>query len=328
MNHRCCLTALGVYTPEHILSNNDLCALVDTSDEWITSRTGIRFRRKMADTETTSDMAVAAARQALERASLQVSDITHIIVGTCTPEKLCPSVASLTAGKLGAGHCMAFDFTAACSGYLSGLSICRGLLLAEPQARILLICAEAMSRRMNWSDRSTCVLFGDGAAACVLSADANAPLAVLRDVLCAGDGSLGRLITFGGGTEHVRNVGDPIGEDYFLQMQGREVFKHAVRRMADICQEALSRNGLSIDDVDVLVPHQANMRIIEAVGDRLHIAPEKVFTNVADYGNTSAASVPLALDDALGKGAILPGQRVLCTSFGAGLTWSAALMEF
>ncbi len=328
MEHRCCLTALGVYLPEQKITNTDLCALVDTSDEWITTRTGITCRRKLADTQTTADMGAEAARRALAQAGMGIEAVTHIVVGTCTPDKLCPSTASLIAGKLGAGHCMAFDFNAACSGYLYGLSLCRGLLLAEPDARILLICTEAMTRRLNWSDRSTCVLFGDGAGACLLTADAEQPLARLRDVRCTGDGALAPLITFGGGTEKPQQPGDALGDDFFLQMQGREVFKHAVRRMVDISEDLLRRNGLSMTDVDVLVPHQANMRIIEAVGSRLGIPPEKVFTNVAEYGNTSAASVPLALGEALERRFIRSGQRVLCASFGAGLTWGAALLEF
>lgn len=328
MNHSCLLTALGVYTPEHRLTNAELCTMVDTSDEWITSRTGIRSRRRLAPEESTATMGLAAAKRALQSAGVQPQDLSHIIVATCTPDKLCPSTACIIAGSLGAPSCMAFDINAACSGYLYGVSLCRSILAGQPDATILFIAAEAMTRRMNWNDRSTCVLFGDGATASIFSATAAQPLAQVRDVLCDADCSLHSLITIGGGAEKELPAGQNIQDDFFLQMQGREVFKHAVRRMAEACKTLLERNGLTIHDIDLLVPHQANMRIIEAVGSRLGIEGSKVFANVEQYGNTSAASVPLALSEALQAQVLSPGKRVLCVSFGAGLTWSALLLDF
>ena len=328
MNHSCLLTALGVYTPEHRLTNAELCTMVDTSDEWITSRTGIRSRRRLAPEESTASMGIAAAKQALQKAGLSAAQLSHVIVATCTPDKLCPSTACIIAGSLGVPSCMAFDINAACSGYLYGVSLCRSILAGQPDATILFIAAEAMTRRMNWHDRSTCVLFGDGATASVFASTGQQPLAQVRDVLCDADCGLHGLITIGGGAEKEMPAGQAIDDDFFLQMQGRDVFKHAVRRMAEACKNLLERNGLTIDDIDLLVPHQANMRIIEAVGTRLGIANNKVFANVEQYGNTSAASVPLALAEALQTQRLCAGKRVLCVSFGAGLTWSALLLDF
>ena len=202
------------------------------------------------------------------------------------------------------------------------------MLCQAPEARILFVCTEALTRRVNWSDRSTCVLFGDAATACVLTASADKALAGVEDVICQSDGNQRDLITVGGGTACRYGLGQPTDENFFIAMQGRETYKHAVRQMVRICEQILARNGLSIEDVDLFVPHQANMRIIEAVGSRLNIAEDRVFTNVERYGNTSSASIPLALAEARAAGRIAPGSRVLMTAFGAGLTWGAALLSF
>ena len=251
-----------------------------------------------------------------------------MVGATCTPDVLSPSVACIIAGQLGAGRVMAFDISAACSGFLYGLSICSALLAQDPQAKILFVCTEALTRRVNWADRSTCVLFGDAATACIVS---NAPtdgMARIEDVVCHSDGVQRDLIVVGGGTRCRYGLGEPVAEDFFITMQGRETYKHAVRNMVHVCEEVLSRNGLTGADVDLLVPHQANMRIIEAVGSRLDMTGERVFTNVEKYGNTSSASIPLALAEARAEGRIRPGSRVLMTAFGAGLTWGAALLRF
>lgn len=325
----CHIHGIGTYVPARTLTNADLATMVDTTDEWITSRTGIKTRHLLASDENASDAGLIAARKALEQAGLSPADVTHVLVATCTPDCLCPSTACILAGKLGCGHVMALDFNAACSGFLYGLEMARCLLHSHPNATVLLVSTEALSRRTNWTDRSTCVLFGDGAGAMVLRAQAAAPvLGQVRDVQCASDGALWELITIGGGTSVRYEPGQPVGDDFFLHMQGREVFKHAVRNMASICQEMLRRNGMTIADVDLLVPHQANIRIIDAVGSRLDVDPAHVFANVADYGNTSSASVILALWDAWQQGRITAGSRVLTTSFGAGLTWGAALLQF
>lgn len=328
MNARCNLLSLSSHVPSQVLTNDDLAKMVDTSDEWITTRTGIKERRRLAATENASDLGYKAAVKALDEAGLKASALTHILVATCTPDHLCPSVACIISGKLGAGAVMAFDVSAACSGFLYGLSLCRSILTQDPAAKILFVCTEALTRRSDWTDRSTCVLFGDGAGACVLTADERPSLAALEDALCKSDGSLNNLIVVGGGTSAQYKQGDTVGSDFFIHMQGREVYRHAVRQMSGICEEILQRNGLGINDVDLFVPHQANLRIIEAVGSRLDIAPEKVFTNVAHYGNTSSASVPLALAEARAQGRLMPGMRVLMTAFGGGLTVGAALLRF
>lgn len=331
MKTSCHILGMGTYVPSRILTNADLTTFVETTDEWITSRTGISQRHVLAEGENTSDAGLAAARAALAEAGMQPDELTHVFAATCTPDKLCPSVACMVAGKLDCGQVMALDFNAACSGFLYGLSLARGILSAEPQAKVLLLCAEGLTRRVNWQDRSTCVLFGDGAGAVILSgADSAAQpgIGILEDVTCTSDGSLQHLITIGGGTAQSYKPGDPVDESFFIQMQGREVFKHAVRSMTSICLDLLKKNGLSIQDVDVLVPHQANMRIIEAVGSRLEISADHVFTNVQNYGNTSSASVPIALGDARAQGRIGEGSLVLMTSFGSGLTWGAALIRF
>lgn len=328
MTALCHLHALSAHAPDTVLTNDHLSKLVDTNDEWIVTRTGIKQRHKLADTDNASDLGLAAARRALDKAGVAVDELTHIIAATCTPDMLSPSVACILAGKLGAGPVMAFDFSAACSGFLYGLSICQGMLAQSPNARILFVCTEALSRRVNWSDRSTCVLFGDAATACVLSASAHKALAGVEDVICRSDGAQSDLITVGGGTACQYGLGQPVDEHFFITMQGRDTYKHAVRQMVRVCEEILERNRLSIGGVNLFVPHQANMRIIEAVGGRLNVDGDRVFTNVDRYGNTSSASIPLALAEARAAGRIKAGDRVLMTAFGAGLTWGAALLRF
>ena len=320
---------LGTYAPERCITNDDLCRLVDTTDEWITSRTGIKQRHQLAEGEQCSDAGVKAAQKALAEAGLTPADITHVLVATCTGDRLCPSTACILAGKLGCGPVMALDFNAACSGFIYGLELAHTVLTAHAEATVLLVSSEALTRRVNWQDRSTCVLFGDGAGAMVLRGTAaQKPAGAVLDVICHSDGTQHELITIGGGTRQAYEHGQSIDDEFFLHMQGREVFKHAVRNMASVCQEILARNQLSIADVALLVPHQANMRIIEAVGERLHVEPSQVFANVASYGNTSSASVPLALADARAQGRIPAKGKVLAASFGAGLTWGAALLQF
>lgn len=324
----CHIHSFGTHVPARVLTNEDLCSIVDTTDEWISTRTGIKSRRILAEDQNISDVGLAAAVSALKDARVAPDEVTHVLTATCTPDYACPSLACLLAGRLGCGPIMALDFNAACSGFIYGLELARALLAAQPDAVILLVSAEALSRRVNWQDRSTCVLFGDGAGAMVLRNRAEGAIGRVSDVSCRSDGKLWELITIGGGTRRRYEPGQPVGDDYFVQMQGREVFRHAVRNMAAVCRDVMDRNGLSIGDIDVLVPHQANMRIIEAVGARLEIPTERVFVNVMDYGNTSSASVPLALAEALAKGSISGGDKVLVASFGGGLTWGAALLQF
>ncbi len=328
MKNNCYIHGLGTYVPEQILTNQDLMCKVDTNDEWITTRTGIKQRHVLAAGEQATDIALKASKKALAEAGLQAADVTHILLATCTPEFLCPSTASLLAHKLGCGTVMALDFNAACSGFLYGLSLSQSFLSTQPDAVVLLVCVEALTRKMNWNDRTTCVLFGDGAGVLVLRATPQKALASVSNVICHTDGKLWDLITIGGGTHLEYKCGDSIGEEFFLQMQGREVFKHAVRNLVAVAREVLEQSQRTLEDVDLYVPHQANLRIIEAVGSRLQLPEEKVFANVQKYGNTSSASVPLALQDAREQGKIGQGTKTMVASVGAGFTWGGGLIDF
>ena len=326
------ILGLGSCLPEAVLTNDDLSHRVETSDEWITTRTGIKQRHIAAPGETNSELGAKAARKAFSQAGMEPESITHVLYATCTGDFITPSTSCLLSDKLGITGHFALDTNAACSGWLFSLVLAQGMLTAQPDAKILLGAGEVLSSRMNWQDRSTCVLFGDGASATILGTVENSDcvVAVVVDVETASDGSLGPLLHFGGPSASGKpySVGDTVGEDYFISMNGRDIYKHAVRNMAAISKQVLDRNGLTTDDVDMLVPHQANMRIIEAVGDRLGIPAEKVYVNLPVTGNTSAASIPVALVDALAEGRIKPGMRVLACTFGGGLTWGAVLLQF
>ncbi len=334
MTNSCHICGLGSYVPPKILTNRDLEKLVDTSDEWIMSRTGIRQRHILDSGVNASDAALVAARAALTDAGVSAGELTHIFVATCSPDYFCPSTACLVAGRLGlsarseghGAHVMCMDFNAACSGFLYGLELARSALSLRPDAVVLLIGAEALSRRIDFSDRSTCVLFGDGAGAVVLRGAGTGCLWRVRDSVCCADGSMHDLIVMGGGSAMEVKKGDALPDDFFLVMQGREVFRQAVRSMTAESLAMLERHGMQVSDIDLFIAHQANLRIIEAVGSRLGIAEDKVFINVQDYANTSAATLPLALDDARSQGRLKPGMKVLLATFGGGITWGAALL--
>ena len=325
------LSGFGTYVPEKIVTNFDMERLTDTNDEWIVTRTGIRNRHFLAGNEQPSDLAVKAAQQTLANTGIALERITHTVVATCTPEYLSPSTACVIAQKLGLRHCIAFDINAACTGFIYALHVCQALLCANPQACILLVTVEGLSRRLNWQDRSTCVLFGDGAGASIATAQPldipGHPSARLGSIQCSSDTDCWDLICVGGGTHEAHTLGDPIGPTFFVTMQGREVFKHAVRALVSISHEVLKKEGIGVEDVDLFIPHQANLRIIEAVGSRLGLPAEKVFVNVDGYGNTSASSIPLAMADAFKQGRIKPGMKVLVSSFGSGFTWGSAVLQ-
>lgn len=331
------IKGLGSYVPERVLNNQELSTMVDTSDEWIRTRTGIEERHIASPDQTCSDLVVEAARMALEASGTRPEEITHLITATASGDAYFPSTAAKAQYKLGLGHCMPFDISAACSGFVYGIKVAQGLLAVDPDAKILLTASEILSNRTNWQDRSTCVLFGDGAGAAVLSNDPAMPAtgsplatnAVIEGVMCDSDGSLHELLYCNGGcSDAPYKLGDIVGPEHFIKMEGREVFKHAVRSMAAICKALMEKLGYTIDDINVVIPHQANLRIIQAVGERLKAPSEKVFVNVNKYGNTSAASIPLALSEAVEQGFIKPGSRVLFATFGAGLTWGAAIVKF
>ena len=323
------IRGFGHYAPERVVTNADLEKIVDTTDEWITSRTGIKQRHLAADGESASDMALQAASRALAEAGMKPEELTHIVFATFTPDSMIPSSACVLQRKLGISGQMCLDVQAACSGFLYALQTARGYLALEPDAKVLVVAAEVISRRTNWEDRSTCVLFGDASGAVVLTNGDEDERPRLIDMMLAADGSLGDLLTVhGGGSAYSYKKGEPVGEEYFVQMQGRETFKHAVRNMTSICEALLERHGVDKSEVSVLLPHQANWRIIDAVGRKFDIPPEKVYSNIDRYANTSAASIPVALSEAVETGFIAKGDLVLLTSFGGGFTWGSALIRF
>ncbi len=321
------ITGWGYYVPERVLTNHDLERMVGTTDEWIVERTGIRERRIVADGETTSSMATLAARQALERAGLAGRDLDAIIVGTTTPDYLLPTAAALVQEGLGAHRAGIFDLGAACAGFIYGLAVARGLIAAGTTRRVLVIGAETISRYVDWTDRSTCVLFGDGAGAVIVEASTTSQ--GIASTVLHGDGSKREHLTvLGGGSKHPPTAASVRDGLHYIRMQGNEVFKLAVPSMAGAAQEALALAGLRADDVDLLVPHQANLRIIDAVAKRLRLDRSKVFVNIQKYGNTSAASIPIALCEAVAEGRVRQGDHLVFAAFGGGMTWGAAVVEW
>lgn len=321
------VTGYGFYAPSRVVTNQDLEKLVETSDDWITTRTGIKERRFAADGESTSTMATRAARIALERARLRPQEVDLIVVGTCSPDYLFPATACLVQTALGAERAGAFDVEAACTSFVSALAIANGMILSGAAHNALAIGAETLSRLLDFKDRTTCVLFGDGAGAVVLEAS-NASVGIQSAVLHA-DGSKGELLWVKAGATKVPATRETVDQGlHFIRMQGGETFKLAVRSMADAAEEALAAAGVTADEIDLLIPHQANLRIIDAVAKRLRFPPEKVFVNIQRYGNTSAASIPIALSEAAERGELKKGDRVLLVAFGGGFTWGATVMEW
>jgi len=304
------LQGLGYYVPEDVLTNFDLEKMVDTSDEWIVTRTGIKERR-IAKKESLLDMAERASRMALDMAKVSPQDIDAIILATLTPELGFPASACLLQGKLECKRGFAFDISAACSGFLYGLEIARGLIQGNGLKKVLLVGVEKLSSIVNWQDRSTCVLFGDGAGAVVVSDEGEGE--ILASVIRS-DGNAWEIL-------YAERCG-------YINMKGRELFKLAVKSMEEVCLEVLQRAGLSVEQIDLFVPHQANIRIMEALAERLNISMEKVYSNIHKYGNTSAASIPIALTEAYLEGRLKRGDLVLMTAMGGGLTWGAMLIRF
>jgi 3-oxoacyl-[acyl-carrier-protein] synthase-3 len=317
----------GSYLPERVLTNADLERMVATSDAWILERTGIRERRIAAPAEATSDLATAAGRRALEAAGFRASDLDGILVATATPDMLFPATACLVQAQLGATRAFAFDVAAACTGFLYGLAVADQYVKAGAARTLLVIGAEVLSRVVDWSDRTTCILFGDGAGAVVVRAESG-ERGVLSTHLHA-DGTLWDFIHVpGGGSKHPPSEQMLQQRLQFIRMRGSETFKVAVRALEDTAWEALKANGLNVGDVDWLIPHQANRRILEAVSDRLGVPRDRVVMNLAKVGNTSAASIPIALDDAVRDGRVVPDRVLLFAAFGAGLTWGSALVRW
>lgn len=317
----------GSYLPERVMTNAEIEEMVDTSDQWIVERTGIRERRVAAPSQATSDLAVAAATAALEAAGVRAHDVDVIIVATATPDMLFPATACLVQARLGSTRAFAFDLSAACTGFLYALSVADQYIRSGAARTVLLVGAEVLSRVIDWTDRTTCILFGDGAGAVVLRAE-QGDRGVLSTHLHA-DGALWDFIHVpGGGSRHPPSEDALVRRLQFLRMKGSETFKVAVRTLEETAGEALKANGLSIVDVRWFVPHQANRRIIEAVGARLGLPDDRVVVNLARVGNTSAASIPIALDEAVRDGRITRGDLLLFAAFGAGLTWGSALVRW
>ena len=322
------VTGYGFYVPPRVVTNREFEQMnIETTDEKIVQLTGIRERRFVADGETTSTMATRAARAAIERARLRPHEIDLIIVGTCSPDYLFPATACLVQRDLGADRAGAFDVEAACTSFVSGVAIANGMILAGTHRNAVVIGAECLSRLLDFRDRSTCVLFGDGAGAVVLEAS-NASVGVESAVLHS-DGSKGELLWVEAGASRVPASADTLAAGkHFIRMQGRETFKLAVKSMADAAEEALVQANVTADEIDLMIPHQANIRIIQGVADRLSFPMDKVFVNLQRYGNTSAASIPIALAEAAESGRLKKGDRVLLAAFGGGFTWGASVMEW
>ncbi len=323
----CSIAGVGAYVPERILTNADLEKMVSTTDEWITSRTGIKERHIAAKDEFTSDLATKAALLAMKRAGVTPEQIDLIVVATITPDMPFPSTACLVQRKIGAFRAAAFDLEAACSGFIYGLEVAQQFIMSRTYDTVLVIGAEKLSSIVDWEDRNTCVLFGDGAGAAVLQ---NRPGA--HGLLTAVMGADGRksdlLFMAAGGSRCPATIESVSSRMHYLKMEGKETFKNAVQAMVTAAQEALRRCEVDISRIKCIIPHQANRRIIDAVGHRLGAKPEQIFANLHKFGNTSAASVAIALDEAVTTGRVQAGDLILLVVFGAGLTWGAAVIEW
>ena len=326
---RAVVAGTGAYLPEKILTNQDLEKSLDTSDAWITERTGIRERRIAAKEESSSSMAAKAGKQALEDGGISPEDVDMIIVCTSSPDVLFPSTACFVQNELQAFGSAAYDISAVCSGFIFGLSVAEQYLKTGRYEHILLIGSEVNSRIVDWSDRSTCILFGDGAGALLLKrVEQKKSLGILSTHIYS-DGSLSDLICVPGGIGRTGiNKQDMVDKKYFIKMAGNATFKVAVKRMTEVIQEALGFNGLSIEEIGLLIPHQANERIIRAVAERLKYPMEKVLMNIHKYGNTSAASIPIGINEARRNSRIQPGETSVLGAVGAGLTWGAAVIKW
>lgn len=323
-----CIAGTGSYVPEKILTNADLSAMVDTSDEWIVTRTGIKERRIAAEGEFTSHLATNAARNALEQAGIDAADLELIIVATITPDTPTPATACYVQQMLGAHGAVAFDISAACSGFLYAMKIAKRLISDGAFKNALIIGAEKLSAVTNWQDRSTCVLFGDGAGAAVLRVAEPGEGSIIATEMGT-DGRLTHLLAIpGGGTACPITSSNVDLNLATLSMQGKEVFKHAVNRMKEAAEKVIERANLKPEDIMCVLPHQANLRIIDAIADRLAVPSERVYVNLDRYGNTSAAAVAIALDEAHRNGAFKRGEHIVMVAFGAGLTWAAAAIRW
>lgn len=326
--YRAVISGYGSFAPEKTLTNDDLAKMVNTSDEWITTRTGIKVRHITNDNETTAMLATEAAKQALGEARLDPADVELIIVATITPEMVFPSTASFVQRALGAKKAWVFDLAAACSGFVYGLSIVQQFIESGRLTNAVVIGAETLSKITNWSDRTSCILFGDGAGAVVLQRAENGRKGILYSAMHSDGNRWDALNCQAYGSRHPssKTLEDP--EKIYMQIKGREVYQQAIRRIVQTVKDCLRACDLSIDDIRMMISHQMNARIIESASKRLKLPDEKVFINIGQYGNTSAASVPIAFDECVRTGKIKRGDIIILVAFGAGLTWGANIIEF
>jgi len=321
------ILGIGSYVPEGVLTNSDLEKMVDTTDEWIKERTGISKRHRASDDVATSDLAQEAAKRALVDAGIGPDDVDVIIVGTATPDMFFPSTACLVQKAIGATKAVAFDISAACSGFLYGLSLAEHLVKGGGYKYILVVGAETLTKILDWTDRTTCVLFGDGAGAAVVGLVG--PGRGFISSLLKSDGTMGDLLQLPAGGSRMPPSEETLRKHlHYVKMEGNKLFKAAVKAMASAAQAVLADAGYTGDDLDFLVPHQANLRIIDSTAAKLKLPPEKVFINIGEYGNTSAASIPIALEEAKRRGLLRPGMLIEMVSFGGGLTWACTLMRW
>lgn len=326
--HRAFIAGMGHALPENVITNADLEKIVETSEEWITTRTGIKVRHKAAPGEFTSTFATRAARTALERAGVDPADLELIICATVCPDMALPSTAVLIQSMLGAKKAAAFDLTAACSGFLYALTVASQFIATGTHNNILIIGAELLTRYVDYTDRGTCVIFGDGAGAAVVRRSPDGKRGVLAARIQS-DGDFAEFLYIPGGGTRIPASHESVDQrQHFIKMKGNELFKVAVRSMEDLSRRVLDEVKMTASDIDILVPHQANQRITDAVADRLGIASEKVYSNIAEIGNTSSASIPICLDELSEAGKLKPGMTVMMTSFGAGTTWGSVLMRW
>jgi 3-oxoacyl-[acyl-carrier-protein] synthase III len=322
------VVGVGNYFPKKVITNQDLEKIVDTSDEWITTRTGIKERRQARDNEAVSDMAYQAAKAALKDAGLKSKNLDLIIVATVTGDLLFPSTACILQAKLGAYQAAVFDISAACTGFIYGMSVATSLIKSGAYKNVLLVGTEKLTSITDWSDRNTCVLFGDGAGACILKPTTKDTEGVVSFYL-GGDGREGDLLMLPAGGSALPTSHETVEKGlHYIKMKGSELFKIAVKKMTEASQEALKKAGLKCKDVDLLVPHQANIRIIKAVAKRLGLSEDKVFLNIEKYGNMSSASTATALNEAIMNKRIKKGDLVVITAFGGGLTWGAVVLRW
>ena len=318
---RSVIRGVGAYLPKRRMTNEDLAKIVDTTDEWITERTGIKARHIAAEGEFTSDLGIKAAQQALERSGLTAADIDLVICATATPDRTFPATAVRIQAALGISQGCAFDVQAVCSGFVYGLTTADNFLKCGQFKRALVVGAETFSRILDWQDRTTCVLFGDGAGAIVLEAEAQSGTREDRGILATrlrSDGRYEDLLYVDGGPGSTRTTGH-------LRMNGREVFRHAVTKISGVIEETLAETGFTADDIDLFVPHQANARILDGIAKKLKVSPEKIVMTLSQHGNTSAASIPLALNQAYEAGRVRKGGLILMEAMGGGFTWGASL---